>query len=545
MSNDRFGHRYITQSEFVTYAAHLGLDDRFIEAKLEFVERFGILMPAARVRFPDAVVRSWFQAQHPNIRVLHPIEPVGERLTTATELRNALSSELVRPAGQHLLEVVPAKYRQYVSKNLSPMRFKAWDTFTTPLFLADDEEVGNAAEVHTYYHAWQVFRLAAFLRSGFSVHYDVTKQHAWDDLLDLRDRSDVCFSVNIDATGELKILQDNASLFDAVAQFDDLRNRALQSYTSDIDRRTSRLSAAASRAYRLLEVKLARKVMATSVGSGKRMIAFLRALCTLWSGASEHHPPGIIEAYRQTISSTILVLRLARRGYSAKAIVAQVGVVGGWRRPALDVIFPNWVREQRGVVEASLSLWIVPHLAQLPPGFAFSRSDVPIFCDWLEANGFLQFYWHFRRLTEVSAFDDDIGRSAMAAEIIGLSSLIEHIVTTALRARRPPANVQTLRGVLVPKLLSLLRPQNADLAIELEKCKQLRTTTERTLRQQLQRVSRMRSIGPNTPALQVLLRFVLIRNTATHAGLSGFGRDELQTLVESLLIAALAVWKAR
>jgi hypothetical protein len=547
--SDQFGRRYVQQSAFIAYAKHLGLDDTFLDDRLEFAERCGIVTPAARVRFPDSVVRRWFQKRYPTEIVVQPIEPDGPLLDAANALHKHLAFEAMGRSEllgdhKHPLEVLAPEWQQFVSTDFDSSTFKPWDTFRTEQFIRNGKTLGGRDGVQTYYHAWQVFQLAAFLRSGLTVLYDISKDHTWDSLLDLRNRDDVRVSANIDAGRELKALKDNAALFDAVARFDDLSHRALQIHARSVNPQTMRLPPASWRALRARETEIAREIVSTSRLSAEKLIEFLQLLCGLWSEARDHYPAAVTDAYKRTISSTIQLLRFTNRRFTARKIIKQVGAVGGWHRPTLEVIFPDWVREQREVVELSLSQWIVPHLAQMPQDFAFAASDVAPFCDWMEKKGFLQFYWHFRRLTDIGRFDDDMARSAVTVEVIGLASLIEHVITRALEDRNPPPRRETLKD-LPSKIVELIKAQHPALRLAFEANARLRKTTKHTLRQQLARVKRMRSVGPGTPVLKALLRLVLIRNTASHAGLSGFSRDEMQTLIESLLISALVVWMAR
>ena len=549
MSGDQFGRRFVQQAAFIAYAKHVGLAGPFLENTLEFAERCGILTPAARVRFPDSVVRRWFQQQHPQETVVEPIEPDGALLDAANSLSQKLAFEAMghsRLAGSdtHPLDALEPQWRKFVSTEFDPSTFQPWENFRTETFIRNGQTLGGREGVQTYYHGWQVFELAAFLRSGMTVLYDISKDHSWDSLLDLRQRGDVRISVNYEARAEFKLIKENAPLFDAVACFDDLSHRALQVHARSVDRKTMRLSRAASRGLRADEAEIARNVVSAPGLSPERMIAFLRLLCGLWTEARDRHRPGVTDAYKRTISSTIKLLRFTDRRRSAQKIIKEVGAVGGWHQPTLEVIFPDWVREQRTIVELSLAQWIVPHLAQMPQDFAFSVADVRPFCDWIEKQGFLQFYWHFRRLTDIGRFDDEMARSAVTVEVIGLASLIEHFTTRALTDRKPPPRRETFRD-LPTKLVELLRARHPALRLEFEVKAPLRKTDKYTLRQQLYKIRRMPSAGPNTPVLKALLRLVLIRNTATHAGLSGFSRDEMQTLIESLLISALVVWMAR
>lgn len=545
MAADQFGRRYIKQGDFIGYAKDLDLRDSFLAHILEFAERFCIVTPAARVRFPDAVVRRWFRDQYPTAQVLEPVEPDGARMSAANDLSNALANVQLRRTelpgvGDHPLDLLAPEYRPFVTKEFSRSTFTPWSTFRTPLSIHNGTELGGNDGVETYYHAWQVFQLAAFLRSGMSVLYDVGSDRTWDQLLDLR-RDDVYMVANFDARRELKMLHDNAAFFDAVARSDDGRNRALQVHATGVDRRTGRLSTSASRAYRSREAEIARQVLAKAKLSPKALISFIHLQCGLWTDGGSRHPAPIVDAYKRNIQSTIELLRLSSPRYTVSSIFKRVGTSGGFRQRLLETIFPDWVSEQRQVVEASLQQWIVPRLVQMPPQFSFAGTDAAHFCKWIERKGFLQLYWHFRRLVDIGPFDDQIGRTAATVEIIGLASLIEQLATQALADRQPQV---LIRGTLHPKLMALLRPKSA-LAVELNKEWSLTNTKQRTLRQQLLRIARRPVLGPNAPALKALLRLVLIRNAASHGGLPGFKRDEMQTLIESLLIAALVVWKAR
>jgi hypothetical protein len=545
MFGDQFGRRYVQQRAFIDYAKRLGVPAPFLDDVVEFAERFAILRPAARVRYPDPIVRRWSRERYPDEKHIEPIEPDGERLQAANALRNALERDLMQHTelpGGHPFDSVAPEFRQFVSTEFSRSTFAPWSTFRTEIYMRGKTSIGGQDGVQTYYHAWQVFQLAAFVRSRLAVLYDVTTDHAWDSLMDLRGRDDVRVSANLDAYAELKTLEENAGLFDAVATFDDLRHRSFQVHARGFDRRTGRLSPAASRAYYDREAEIAGQVVAKAKLSAKRLIEFIRLLCEQWDRADERYPAAIKDAYKRTIASTIELLRLTNRRYTGKKVVARVGAVGGWHRPTLEVIFPNWVDEQRAMVEASLAQWIVPRAPQMPAEFAFATSDVAPFCDWIERKGFLQFYWHFRRLTDIGRFDDNVARTATASEIVGIASLIEHLATQALADRKPPV---LHKGTLFPKLRDLLRVAHPALEAELVKNSDLVGTKQRTLRQQLDRIRRRPLAGPNAPVLRVLLRLVLIRNAASHGGLPGFERDQMQRLIESLLISALVVWKAR
>jgi hypothetical protein len=376
--SDRFGQRFIQQSDFIDYVKFLGIGESFLAEILEFAERFCILTPVARVQFPAPVVRRWFQERYPSEKVLEPIEPDGAQLSAADSLRNALEidfmprTELVRA---HPLDPVGRKHRRFVTTEFTRANFEPWSPHRTPLFERDGQQVDDNEDVRTYYHAWQAFQLAAFLRSGITILYDVGSEHSWNEPLDLG-RSDLRTRIPLRALRELRKLADNAHLFDTVAQFVDRSQRALQTAAHGLDRRTGRLSIASSRGLHSRETAIARDVFARAKLTPKRVIEFLRTQCGLWSEARAQHPAPVVEAYKRSIASTIDLLRLARPRNTLASISKSLGT-GGHRHSILDVIFPDWVREQRLVVEGALRLWIVPHLAQMPPEFAFAPLTSP------------------------------------------------------------------------------------------------------------------------------------------------------------------------
>lgn len=541
MSANRFGRRYITQRQFVEYAKDTGLDPPFLASIIEFAERFCILAPAARVRFPDPVVRRWYRDRHPHEGVLAPIEPDGACLSAATELMNALSLDLMsRGTAEHPLDSLAPVHHAFVTKEFSRSTFVPWHNLRTPLFIRDGVTITGEEAIYTYYHSWQIFQLAAFLRSGLSVLYDVGTERTWESLSDLR-RNDIYAVANIDARRELNALRENATLFDAVTAFEDRRDRALRIHArSATDSSTRRLSRSASSAYRSQETAIAREVVLKAKLTPQKVIAFIQLQCELWGDARTRHPASIATEYKRTIQTTIELLRLANPRYSGPTIMKRVGAPGGYRRPILEVIFPDWISEHRTMVEASLRRWIVPSLAKMPSQFAYSDADVTRLCKWIEQRGFLQLYWHFRRLVDIGPLDDQIGRTAATVEIIGLASLVEQIANQALADRKPS---QAVAGTLYPKLMALFAMMSP-LAVGLKEHWSLTGTKKRTLRQQLAQIDRMRSAGPNTSVLKALLRLVLIRNASIHGGLPGFGRQQMQSLIESLLIAALIIWKA-
>src|SRR4051794_34343733 len=93
MAGHNFGRRYIKLGDFISYAKYLGVPGSFLESELEFAERIGILAPAARVRYPDSVVRRWHLDHYPNDPLVGIVEPDGLQLDAANDLDRALGAD--------------------------------------------------------------------------------------------------------------------------------------------------------------------------------------------------------------------------------------------------------------------------------------------------------------------------------------------------------------------------------------------------------------------------------------------------------------------
>ncbi|MGE0869777.1 MAG: hypothetical protein AB7P03_14525 [Kofleriaceae bacterium] len=543
MAGHNFGRRYIKQNDFVSYAKYLGVPGSFLEHKLEFAERIGVLAPAARVRYPGSVVRRWHLDRYHNDPLVGLVEPDGPALDAANDLDKALAGDRQHETRfawnqRHPLDRIARAHRPFVTKAFSAKTFAPWSSYRT-LSKRNGHDFYLSDGVDTYYHAWQVFQFAAFLQSGLRILYDVFDNRGLESPLDLR-RSDI--DVTDPFPRELGMLRENERAFDAVALYCDLTSRALQVYARDRIPDTGQLTKRASQLLRTAETASARRVVAEARLKPAALIEFIGVQCELWGNAKSCHSQLIVNEYKRNVRKTIELLQVAYPRHTGSRIKKRVGGRHAW---SLELMFPNWVSEQRQRVEPSLRLWIVPRLAQMPQPFTYSDPDVASFCDWIEREGFLQLYWHFNRLTDIGPFDDQIGRTAAASEVVGLASLIEHLVTHILIGRRPRPSQQTIRNTLVPKVVALLHQNHAALGHEFQTKGNFRQTTELPLRRQLARIEQARFSGPDAPVLKALLRLAVIRNAATHAGLPRFARHELQKLIEFLLIGALVVWKAQ
>jgi hypothetical protein len=98
MTTDHFGRRFLSDREFLQYAASLDLfADGPSPLLLEFAERLGVLNPVARIRFPPEIARRWHKDHHADeVTIIQPIEGNTSRLRAASELRRQIYHNLWR-----------------------------------------------------------------------------------------------------------------------------------------------------------------------------------------------------------------------------------------------------------------------------------------------------------------------------------------------------------------------------------------------------------------------------------------------------------------
>src|SRR5262245_35991493 len=187
---DFFGQRYLSQPKLIEYAKHLGLRGWRLDEVLELAERFGIVTPIARIRFPDSVARRWFRDRFPGYEVTGTVEPDGELLAASDDLEDVLSRDLMprveHPGNrEHPLDDLLPEFRRFVTTEFTPSTFVPWSSLRAPVPIGNAHDVG-CEQVYSYYHSWQALELAAFVRSGLSVLYDITANGSFEPILDLR-----------------------------------------------------------------------------------------------------------------------------------------------------------------------------------------------------------------------------------------------------------------------------------------------------------------------------------------------------------------------
>ena len=555
-TKNKFGRRFISLQELCDYVVDLGLSAHRLDAGfMEFLEREGMLCPVARVRFSHEMLRRLTKEEWPERNVFEPMEPDGPALDAAIELIQTLRSNTWQDSrlygeSDHPLDVVTASHSPFVVKDFSSETFTPWEDLR-PLVYEHGERERRSDERFspTYYHYWQVFWLATILRAGATIHYPIDDNEIGRALLmgnlETAARSQrLSLKVNLEARHELRALRRFEAHFEMVGYFEAYTHHALQVYVYERNNENGRLSQAASRSFARREREIAHAALQRSSLSASDIIEFIGMQTEWWIRAARHGPTVVADEYKKNITTSLTMHRLATR-VSPRTVVDRIGHRGGYHRPILEVIFPDWTEEQRDLTVRSLSNWARQNLNSLPSPFPVTDADLRDFCDWLEVAGLHQYYWHFRRLVDIGQYDDPVDRAATAAEAVGFANLCEMIANKALENRGETEVAR--KKTLSPKLGTLFNSNGpVDLTAEFRRFKNLTQTREQSVAQRLAQIDRIRRSGGNyAPVIRVLLKLLAIRNEGSHLGLLRYDRVKIIRMVEALSLASLMIWRAR
>ena len=551
-TKNRFGKRFIRLDEFRDYAVDLNLSTHPpYKGFMEFAEREGLLTPVCRIQFPPEVLRGLAQEEDAARNIAGPIEPNGLRLDTARELLGSINMNrwaMPHVYGEtvHLFDEPRGGQAQFIQADFSVDTFVPWKDRRIPLYETTRGLVlSSERDTPSFYHYWQVFWLAAILRSGVHVYYPLDDRELCAEIMRNGVSSDALRGRtsghhNLEAYRELQELRQFEAHFEAVGYYTAYSHNALQIYARDHDEHGN-VPTQQWRDYLAREAEIARASLDRSGLSTDDLVEFIAKQCEWWDNACRVGPPAVAEEYKRNIGEAINLLRDGYR-INPRQIIDQVGRRTGHFKPTLKVIFPDWAEEQRELTIRSLKYWRDSEMTSLPAPFPFSDQELGEFCDWLEAKGLYQYYWHFRRLMDVQRRDDPIHRSASTSEVVGFATLCEMIVNEVLKehGRLPRGNT------LVPKLDMLFNSSGpADLTQLLARYKNLRSTNSQTLPQRLAQIARIKRHGAISPVLRIMLSFIVIRNEGAHLGLLRFDHAKVIDLLRILSLASLMIWKAR
>ena len=153
------------------------------------------------------------------------------------------------------------------------------------------------------------------------------------------------------------------------------------------------------------------------------LLAAISFLAERWSYWQSLERPAVTRAYKSILFHAVRLTCLIG-DLSYKQLRDQIGRVGGWFKPILDVIWRDWKEEQRARARATL-LSFNRDDAILPADVTEALIDE--FLSFLEDRNLHSFYWRLSSFNHHTFKGNDYALEAMRADLQGMALVVEHL----------------------------------------------------------------------------------------------------------------------
>lgn len=550
--HNKFGCRYITANEFCNYIYDLKLLPQKADIKLlEYFERIGLLTPITRIHIPPEIARGIAveTKEECGLEVIQPMERDEKRLVAAKSLLNKVllnywNRSSVCGQEEHILDLILPEHKEFIQRKFERDQFIPWKEHRNAIWLTSDGKTiyDNTRYTHTYYHYWQVFAVASILRSGVNILYPLDNEEIrktlWEmNISNLDINSELYFTMNFEAHNELCTIREYFMHFEAVAYFYAYKDNALRGFRDEVDERTKCLLPDSAEAYRIKKIAIAKCTMSRFNLTNEDVLNFIGQQCEWWGWSKGYSTSAVTEEYAKNIAVSIEMYQLITSENFEK-IAQRLGSRAGYSKP-LDIIFPDWIEEQRELVIRTIKEWLKRRLSDLPVSLSVSDINLKEFCDWLEQNKLFQYYWCFYRFAEFSSKYEDVGEVGVALELVTFAHIIEMIANQILKD-----NGKNIRknNTLSKKLKLIFSNKKAyDLTSLFDRYHYLSGTKKR-LRNRLKKISALSGGDCNEKIFKIILKCWAVRNEGIHLGLAEFDRIEIFEILEDLVLGSILIW---
>jgi hypothetical protein len=525
--------RYMSPTEFGRLLADLRITDNMFQDRfLEFLEEQRMVIPAARIRWPRALVIE----EHGG----SPQPPVtAENRAHAAALSGALHTWNrfdADPAAEHPLDMKETPGAALLSKDTAADGFQPWTEFRTNIRGPGDQPVYTRDAVDTFYHAWQALLAADAAEMGIHLVVD-TRQ---PEILGLAVGGELAAlaqlphfaRVSFEAPRGLTASLSWSVYFDAAARVNVVRHRKLAALSRNHTGYPRPFTNTEQSDFENTQKLAAKQALSEIGGTRERTIAFLRYLCERWDSWTSRGRVEIANEYRRQIA---FAARMAMLGYDVdfQTVAEEVGRVTGHFERTLDVVFPDWQREARDNLERSLRSGVLPHTSAADR-LTLADRDVGDLCDWLERRRSLKLHLSIEEMLKRQFSTDPVDRSALAKEVESLAITFEHMINEMFDEVGVVSD-----GTLMSKMLRLW-DEDTDVHTILDTYKTLVSTRGGITRgDRLTAIAAIPGTLPKRELGQTLLRVVLNRNSGTHKAMANWSEEELHAATRDFLAALM------
>jgi hypothetical protein len=96
---------------------------------------------------------------------------------------------------------------------------------------------------------------------------------------------------------------------------------------------------------------------------------------------------------------------------------------GGWHQPILDVIWPDWTKQEKERVLRTLSEWMAADGSPI-----LTAAEIASFVEYVEAKNLEGFFWRLNSFEQHAFSDNAFALEGMKSDLQGMAVAVEHIV---------------------------------------------------------------------------------------------------------------------
>ena len=423
--------RYLTAREFLDEARKLKAVD-FLpgQSTLERLEEQRSLLPLIRVRYPEAVERRRSAEDRVEGDIVGRMEPDGPRWDAACELERRLRRNrgLIADPTEilHPLDDPEPRFRQFL-QNPKNEPFRQWSRFRLSFKNAAGEILDGTDRVTTYYSSWQLLQFAEVVNMGVMCFLNLLEKPGRPSAEDI---GKAPRSISLMPIHAMRGLADHRAALDAIVWFAEEASLGHLYATRAATGR--RLLTEAEREHIMRTRLRAADIAKARHGVGPdELLAANRFLRRQWSEWDRAGRPLIAGAYKSVAAQGVRLACLAT-GADPADYRSTLGHVGGYTKPIMNVIWPDWAEERRHDAKRLIA--------------SFRRQDARLKADFSDelADRFLafvgreqlhSFYWRMESFHRHAFEGNDHSLEGLKVDVQGMALVLEHIAT-ALGARK-------------------------------------------------------------------------------------------------------------
>lgn len=421
---------------------------------LESLEASGLVVPRLRIRFPDEVARRFWLNMRPETprQLTHPIEPDGARWDDALAFDQALHRSqkwIVYGLGPDPLDDPDPRFAPFIER---PSRETFLPRLDRRIDVSNDrEETLFADNCDDRYTTWQLLLAAEQVDAGIHLRTnldgDGILQATHGALDEGRLPEGVGYRSNFVPVYAAREFRKHEKTLDAVVWFVEERWRALSGITKGQGGRF-RLSPEQGRQYDQSSQDVA-VASCQRFGVGlDDLVELIRCFAKRWSDWTRDGRPLIADAYKELLEGAVLLTR--RFGeLTFAALRDRIGAVGGWHKPALDLIWPDWAQEEKERVSRTLK-------SNLGKAGNITQAAIDAFVDFLASEGLEAFFWRLKSFEDHALRGNEFAIEGMKSDIQGMAVAVEH-AAAALGADETQLYEKYKQLWKDPDVLALLR----------------------------------------------------------------------------------------